>query len=188
MPLLAPPSAPQSKLAFALLCAWVLGISGCFTKQAPAAHLATIRFGPPNVPAAAPASLIDSPPQITEEAQQWPQLVAGRSAPPRPRATPQPAPEPAHAEKSPEPTIAPEVPTAEMIASRNETEHSLDLAEKNLSFASGKNLNAMQQDLVSKVSGFSDGAKEAMKAGDWVRAKNLSKKAEVLSDQLASSL
>jgi len=75
-----------------------------------------------------------------------------------------------------------------MQAAKSDSEHSLDVAEKNLSLATGKTLNSMQQDLVSKVRGFSDTAREAMKAGDWVRAKNLSKKAEVLSAQLASSL
>ena len=84
--------------------------------------------------------------------------------------------------------MAPEVPTAEMLAAKNDSEHSLDVAEKNLSLASGRSLNPMQQDLVSKVRGFSDSAREAMKVGDWLRAKNLSKKAEVLSAQLADSL
>jgi hypothetical protein len=49
-------------------------------------------------------------------------------------------------------------------------------------------LNATQQDLVSKVRGFADNAREAMRSGEWVRAKNLSSKAEVLSEQLATSL
>jgi hypothetical protein len=53
--------------------------------------------------------------------------------------------------------------------------------------AQGKRLNAMQTDLVSKVRGFADNAREAMKSGDWVRAKNFSSKAEVLSEQLAAS-
>jgi hypothetical protein len=179
-------SAIDPKFCVAVLCLFVLAASGCFTKKTPAAHLAAIQLAPPNVPAA--ASFLDAPPDIREEPQPWPELVAGHSAPARPRVTSQPPPEPAHVDKTPEPTIAPEVPTQEMIAAKNDTEHSLDLADKNLSLASGKNLNPMQQDLVSKVRGFSEGAKDAMKAGDWVRAKNLSKKAEVLSDQLASSL
>lgn len=177
-------SAIDPKFCFAVLC--LLATSGCFTKKNSAAHLAAIQLGPPKVPAA--ASFLDAPPDIREEPQPWPQLVAGRSAPTRPRVTPLPPPEPAHVDKTAEPTIAPEVPTQEMIAAKNDTAHSLDLADKNLSLASGKNLNPMQQDLVSKVRGFSEGAKDAMRAGDWVRAKNLSKKAEVLSDQLASSL
>jgi hypothetical protein len=117
-----------------------------------------------------------------------PELVLGRSAPPRPRVAPNPAPEPSRSEKGAEPIIAPEVPTQEMQAAKSDSERSLDLAEKNLSLASGKNLNPTQQDLVSKVHGFSESAREAMKTGDWLRAKNLSKKAEILSAQLVSSL
>jgi exosome complex RNA-binding protein Csl4 len=60
--------------------------------------------------------------------------------------------------------------------------------EKHLTLALGRTLNAAQQDLISKVRGFTENAREAMRSGDWVRAKNLSKKAEVLSDQLAASL
>jgi len=61
------------------------------------------------------------------------------------------------------------------------------LVERNLTLAQGKKLNPTQQDLASKVRGFADNAREAMRTGDWVRAKNLSKKAEVLSEQLAES-
>jgi hypothetical protein len=145
-----------------------------------------VRLAPPVVPA--PTDLPDAPPDITAEIQPWPQLVAGRSVPPRPRVAPQPAPEPAHVDKGPEPTFVPEVTTEDMLAAKNDTERSLDLAERNLALAAGKTLNSTQKDLVSKVRGFSDSARDAIKARDWMRAKNLSKKAEVLSDQLASSL
>jgi len=86
------------------------------------------------------------------------------------------------------PTIAPEITSEEMRAAKEETQHSLDLAEKNLLMAQGRQLNAMQLDLVSKVRGFADNAREAMRSGDWVKAKNFSNKAQVLSEQLASSL
>jgi len=79
------------------------------------------------------------------------------------------------------------VPTAELTAAKAETQHNLDLVERNLTLAQGKKLNPAQQDLASKVRGFADNAREAMRTGDWVRAKNLSKKAEVLSEQLAGS-
>jgi hypothetical protein len=115
-------------------------------------------------------------------------LVISRSAPAKPRVAAAPAPEPALVEKPAEPTIAPEVPTEELLAAKAETQRNLDLAEKNLTVAAGKALNATQADLMSKVRGFTDNAREAMRSGDWVRAKNLSKKAEVLSEQLAASL
>ncbi len=90
-------------------------------------------------------------------------------------------------EKQAEPAIVPEVPSEELKAAQAETQHNLDLAEKNLALAQGKNLNAAQQDVVSKVKGYADSARDAIKSGDWVKAKNLSNKAELLSEQLASS-
>jgi hypothetical protein len=75
-----------------------------------------------------------------------------------------------------------------MTEARAEAQHSLDVAEKNLNMTQGKKLNATQEDLASKVRGFGDNAREAMRSGDWARAKSLAKKAEVLSAQLAGSL
>jgi len=179
----------QPNLSLALLCLCVLFTTGCFTRKPPASHLAAIHLGAPNVPAANATQLAANPPDISlDESPDFPQLVFGRNAPPRPRVASAPAPEPSRTDKTKEPIIVPEVTTEEMVAARNESQQSLDIAERNLSLASGKSLNAMQQDLISKVRGFSDSAREAMKAGDWIRAKNFSKKAEVLSAQLASSL
>jgi len=52
----------------------------------------------------------------------------------------------------------------------------------------GKALNAAQQDLASKVRSFMAEAKEAARTGDWIRARNAAKKAEVISQELAGSL
>jgi len=175
----------ESKLPLALVCFWALTISGCYAKKPPSAHLAAIRLGSPNVPPA--ESFIDSPRDIPTDESHLPQLVISHTAPLRPRVASTPPSEPAHSEKPREPLMVPEVPTADMLAAKSDSEHSLAVAEKNLSLASGKSLNPVQQDLISKVRGFSDSARDAMKAGDWLRAKNLSKKAEVLSAQLAES-
>ena len=145
-------------------------------------------YGNPVVPEAATGATLGPPPDIAMDSPPAPpQLVTSHDVPARPRVAPTPATEPA-AEKPPEPTIAPEVPTEEMKAARAETQQSLDTAEKNLTLARGRKLDAAQEDLVSKVHGFTEGAREAMRGGDWVRAKNLAKKAEVLSEQLAANL
>ena len=179
----------ESKLPLAVLCVIALSTQGCFTRKPPASHFAAIRLGAPIVPEPNAEQLSANPPDIPlDEPPAFPQLTFGRNVPPRPRVAPAPAPEPSRSEKSKEPTIVPEVTTEEMLAAKNESEQSLNIADRNLSLAAGKSLNAAQQDLVSKVRGFSDSAREAMKAGDWVRAKTLSKKAEVLSAQLTSSL
>ena len=180
---------PFSRTLLVFFCACALTAAGCSSRKPAASHLAAIRLRAPIVPAVNPGQLGADPPEVAaDDSPLFPQLVFGRNAPPRPRVPPAPVPEPSRPEKSKEPIILPEVSTEEMIAAKNESQQSLDIAEHNLSLASGKSLNTMQQDLVSKVRGFSDNAREAIKSGDWARAKNLSKKAEVLSAQLASSL
>jgi hypothetical protein len=115
-----------------------------------------------------------------------------RTAPPRPHVAPAPSPTPAApvAEgKPPAPTIAPQLPQAEFAAAQQETNQSLDIAEKNLATATrGKTLNPAQNDLVSKIKGFLKDARDAVRAGDWVLARNLAKKAEVLSEELLRSV
>ena len=118
-------------------------------------------------------------------------MVPIRSAPPRPHVTPAPAPTPAapaaDAEKPEAPTIAAQLPPEESAAAQQETNQSLDIAEKNLASTSNKRLNAAQNDLVSKIKGFLKDAREAAQAGDWARARNLAKKARVLSEELVRS-
>jgi hypothetical protein len=135
------------------------------------------------------AGAVTEPPDLEVEGLPTPPTIgSSRAQPPKPHVATATTPEPASTEKHVEPTIAPEVTSEEMTEAKTETEHSLDAAEKNLNMTQGKKLNAMQVDLASKVRGFADNAREAMKNGDWGRAKNLSKKAEVLSEQLAGSL
>ncbi len=171
----------------AAMCACVVCTSGCFSKKPPRAHVAPVTLSAPIVPAATGVS--EPEPDITIEAPQAPApLVTSRNTPARPRQSPPPPAEPAVTEKPVEPTIVPEVPTAELAAAKAETQQNLDLVERNLALAQGKKLNPTQQELASKVRGFADNAREAMRTGDWVQAKNLSKKAEVLAEQLAESL
>ncbi len=178
-----------TRKCLAVLCACVVWTSGCFTRRAHVAHPPVIRFSAPVVPAAAAGNLLEPPPELEFEAPPAPpQLVTSHSMPARPRVVPPPAPEPPAAEVPAEPTIAPELSAEELTTAKAATQRNLDVAEKNLALAWGRKLNATQQDLVSKVRGFVENAREAMHSGDWERAKNLSKKAEVLSEQLASSL
>jgi len=84
--------------------------------------------------------------------------------------------------------IAPQLTPRESVLARQQTNQSLSIAEKNLESARGKNLNAAQSDLVSKIRGFIKDAREAAQITDWSRARSLAKKAQVLSEELASSL
>lgn len=131
---------------------------------------------------------LESPPDMpVETPEEPPEIGAERLPPTKPRVTTSEPAESTRAEKHVEPTIAPEVNTEELTEAKTETQHNLDVAEKNLLLTQGKSLNSTQVDLASKVRGFAENAREAMRSGDWVRAKNLSSKAQLLSEQLASS-
>lgn len=115
-------------------------------------------------------------------------LALSRFGPARPRVVSNP---PASSESSakPEvPQIAQQLTPAEAGAAQQQTNQSVSVAEHNLGSAEGKNLNATQKDLASKVRSFLAEARDAAQAGDWTRARNAAKKAEVLSQELASSL
>ena len=129
-------------------------------------------------------SLTD-PPDIPYELELVPRLVVPHTTPPRPRVAAAPVPGPAAAEKPSEPIIAPELSDEQLSAAKSDTQQSLIVAERNLSLVQGKRLNATQQDLVSKIRGFVDSAREAMKENDWQRARSQAKKAEVLSKEFA---
>jgi hypothetical protein len=115
-------------------------------------------------------------------------LVIPRSVPPRPR-LPAGSPSQSDTPSKPDvPQIAPQLTAAETSAAQQQTSQSLSVAERNIGTTEGKTLNATQQDLASKVRSFISEAREAAKSGDWTRARNAAKKAEVLSQELASSL
>lgn len=134
-----------------------------------------------------------------EEVSDIPDLNLEMPAAPAPLAAPKigparphiPAPAVSH-EAAPEelpetPQIVPELSARESNALRAETEQSLRDAERNITAALRKRLNPTQSDLASKVKGFIADAREASRAGDWLRARDLAKKAQVLSQELANS-
>ena len=80
--------------------------------------------------------------------------------------------------------MAPALTDAEASAAISATQNSLAIAERNLASTKGKILNIGQQDLVSKIQGFVDSAREAIKNNDWPRAQIQAHKAEVLSQEI----
>ena len=115
-------------------------------------------------------------------------LVITRSAPPRPRIPVVNSSQNDNDTKPDVPQIAPQLTAAEASAAQQQTSQSLSVAQRNIGSVEGKALNATQQDLASKIRSFMAEAHEAAKSGDWTRAKTAAKKAEVLSQELASSL
>jgi type IV secretory pathway VirB10-like protein len=169
-------------------CAFALLISGCFDEKRPTAKVVNVSFAHPVLPVDAMNGAPDDPPEIPYSAEPLPSLGASRTAPPRPHVAPPPQNESPATEKRAETVILPELSPEEMAAAKTETQQSLGAAEGNLARISGKSLNSEQKDLESKARSFMDTAREAMRNGDWPRARNFAKKADVLSRELAASL
>jgi len=107
--------------------------------------------------------------------------------PARPRvASPQPA--AVEASKPQTPFVAPQLSAEESSTAQQETAASLAAAEKGLAATQGKNLNAAQSDMVSKITGFMGDARGAGATGDWTSARTLARKAQLLAEELAQSL
>ena len=164
--------------------------SGCTARKRPAIHWSTAVLVRPKVPQlpSAPGDLEDPVPDLKLEIPPPPPPLATRTVPARPRRIAPAANLNAAPEKTDNPQIVPELTTQESSALQREANQSLATAERNLAATTGKSLNATQSDLASKVRSFISDAKEAGRAGDWERARDLAKKAQVLSEELAASL
>lgn len=114
-------------------------------------------------------------------------LVTVNGAPPRPRVPAAPSGQNSAAKIEP-PQIVPQLTEQETEAAQQQTNVSLSIAERNIGATRGRTLNASQSDLASKVRSFVTEAREAAHVGDWTRASNAAKKAQVLSEELARSL
>ena len=134
------------------------------------------------------ADLEDPLPELRMQIPPPPAPLAERFVPARPRGLAPASGENGRSRRLEGPEIVPDLSAEESASLRREAEGSMSAAERNLSVTAGKNLNAMQQDLASKVRSFVSDAREAGRAGDWARARTLAKKAEVLSEQLAGSI
>jgi hypothetical protein len=151
-----------------------------------------VQVRPVTQPSTAEASSVpDDPlPEMQFELPPFPDhMISVRTSPPRPHVSTAPSASTGNdAEKLEAPTIALQVTPQESAVAQQQTKQNLGIAEKNLESARGKNLNAAQSDLVSKIRGFIKDAREAAQIADWSRARSLAKKAQVLSEELAGSL
>ena len=127
-------------------------------------------------------------PELTLEIPPLPSPLSIPRQPVRPRVPAQPAPEAAGSNKPPAPSLEPELSAQEVAAAQQQINDSVMIAQRNLNSVKGRSLNPTQADLTSKVSSFLQESKQAARDGDWTRARNLAKKAQVLSEELAASL
>ena len=171
-------------------------ISGCAERKAPPVSWRGAGLSRPIVPATItspkplplPDESVDPVPELQLELPPPPPLLAVHTAPARPRVAPAPAAE-NNAESKPEaPVIAPQMSAAEASAARQQMTSSISEAEKNLARSQGRKLNPTQSDLAAKIKQFIGDAQSASREGDWTRARSMATKAQVLSEELASSL
>lgn len=180
------------RFPFALLAVGAIFLPGCAEKQVKVRPwIASINVHP-HIPAPAPGY----EPHYADEAAPdlpWdfppppPSLTVARQ-PARPHI---PAPQPSEATDSRQPTapsLAPELSPQEIAAAQSQMNESVAVAQKNLDASRGRKLNPTQSDLASKVTSFLQESKDAARDGDWTRARNLAKKAQVLSEELGALL
>ena len=176
-----------------LLCVLALTSSGCKKRTVHAAPPVVTTAPPAAEPAATPLAALpptDTKPETPPETPRAPEPSSPVATPPKPvPAKPRPTPpEPPPPAKPAPPQISPRLSPEEQAAAERHTNEDISTAERNLQVAYGKQLNSAQQDLVEKIRGFLGQAREAMRASDWVRARNLAQKAQVLSVELVKSL
>lgn len=174
----------------ALLVSAIGVLGGCAERIVQArnwTNTGQVRPNPPVVRTEAQAGTDDIAPDLAIELpENGTKLFSGRPAPPRPRIeTPRP---PSGTTVPKSPTLVPELSPVEAATAQQQYSESVSIAEKNLGIAKTKNLSTMQADTVAKINAFLTEAREASAEGDWGRARNLAKKAQILSEDLAASL
>jgi hypothetical protein len=176
-----------------ILCASSFLTGGCFLRRSRAKTFpwSTFAYTRPIAPGSqiSDPQLVDDAPDLSWDVAPPPSpLVAIRSTPPRPR-VPAGSPTANDVPSKPDvPQIAPQLTPAEASAAQQQMNESLNVAERNIGATRGRNLNATQSDLASKIRSFIAEARDAANVGDWTRARNAAKKAQVLSEELANSL
>jgi hypothetical protein len=169
-----------------------LGVSGCAERKRPTIPWQIASVVHPRLPAANAASSEIAEEDVPELRIAAPAglpstVVGANTRPARPRvATPQPT--AAEPSKPTAPFVAPQLSAEQSSTAQQEAAASLAEAEKGLGATQGKTLNAMQSDMVSKITGFIEDARSAGASGDWTSAQTLARKAQLLAEDLVKSL
>jgi hypothetical protein len=179
-----------ARIFFGVFGAAAILVSGCAARKKPTIPWSTAVLVRPIAPqpSSAPGDLEDPVPELKLEIPPPPPPLSTRPVPARPRRIAPAINQNAAPEKTDNPQIVPELTTQVSSALQREANQTLATAERNLAATAGKSLDATQSDLASKVRSFISDAREAGRAGDWERARDLAKKAQVLSEELAGSL
>jgi hypothetical protein len=183
---------PSFRIDGVLFLVSILLLQGCAQKQVRVRPWATAVAVRPHLvrPAATtPPDVAEvEAPEISFELPPLPSPLSIARQPVRPRVAAQPTPEPADTRRPAAPLLEPELTPQEVASAQQQMSASVAIAQRNLEAAKGRRLNPAQTDLTSKVTSFLQESKQAVHDGDWTRARNLAKKAQVLSEELAASL
>ena len=179
----------NARFFFGVLGSAAILASGCAARKKPSIPWSTAVLVRPVVPQQCPTiGAVEEPvPDLRLEIPSPLAPLATRTVPARPRSATPPTNPNAPAGKPDTPQIVTGLSTRESASLQRESDQSLSAAESNLAATAGKSLNAAQADLASKVRSFISDAREAGRAGDWTRARDLAKKAQVLSEELVGS-
>lgn len=181
----------QTAIFVALLLAGCTFAAGCPARKTPTVNWRFVNQMRPRVPPR-PVLIEEpvAPPELQIEPPAPPQLIFVRnSLPPRPHI---PAGSGANAGDAgsalpPAPLLSPQLSPEEQSTAQQQTEQSLRIAENNMRTTLGMRLSTTQTELAEKVRSFIAQAREAVRGGDWLRARNLAQKAELLSLDLVKA-
>jgi len=176
----------------ALVCGAIAALGGCAERKAHAIPWATAVLVRPIQPVAhktSAAELADLAPDFRVEASSNPvRLLGTRTVPPRPRGANGSLPEASNANGTKAPELVPQLSPQETAVAKVQFAASIAVVDRNLAATRGRTLTAAQTDIISKITGFVAEAREASGEEDWGRARNLAKKAQILSEDLVASL
>ncbi len=169
--------------------------AGCAERRVHAAPFpwATATAVRPRIPALAPGyapgSLDEGAPDLRWDIPPALSRLAVAKTPSRPRTLSAAPADPVTGSTKTDPlSLAPQLTEQEAAAAQRQMNDSISAAQKNLAAAKGRRLNPTQADLVAKINSFIEESRGAARDGDWTRARNLAKKAQVLGEELADSL
>ncbi len=101
-----------------------------------------------------------------------------------PTATAELHPPPTPANAAAEVAIGPDISSAEAARDRQSTTQLLDTTEKQLKQVDGNTLSSDQRAMLAQIRTYISQSRKAITEGDYERASNLAKKAQVLTDEL----
>ena len=177
----------------ATVVAFAMLLQGCAERRTHAYPWATASAAKPVlrkpiVPPANNLPLLDDAPDLRWDFPPPPSKLVVVRQPARPRSAVASATDPVTTGKPDPLSFEPQLSATEIAAAQQQWNDSLGIAQRNLANARRRRLNSTQADLAFKVDSFTQESKNAAHEGDWNRAKNLAKKAQVLSEELLDSL